>query len=124
MPIPMNLVCLAFIPVTRPYGLYDPLCISGETFLGLGRGLICRCSGVFVGQLWMNPGSKLPNVKKDVQAWIKIPNIETELKFFTLKNKIFGIMESLLYQNLYKTKNSPYLTNLKYTWDFSRKKND
>jgi hypothetical protein len=30
--------------------------------------------------------------------------VETELKFFTLKNKIFGIMESLLYQNLYKTK--------------------
>jgi len=50
--------------------------------------------------------------------------VETELKFFTLKNKIFGIMESLLYQILYKTKNSPYLTDLKYTWDFARKKND
>jgi hypothetical protein len=59
-------VCLAFIPITRPYGLCDPLCILGETFLGLGRGLICRCSGVFVGQLWMNPRSKLPSVKKDV----------------------------------------------------------
>jgi hypothetical protein len=33
-----------------------------------------------------------------------LPPVETELKFFTLKNKIFGIMESLLYQNLYKTK--------------------
>jgi hypothetical protein len=49
--------------------------------------------------------------------------VETELKSLSLKNKNFGIMEFLLYQNLYKTKNSPYLTNLKYTWDFSRKKN-
>jgi hypothetical protein len=48
--------------------------------------------------------------------------VETELKFLHLKNKIFGILESLLYQNLYKTKNFPYLTNLKYTWDlFSEK---
>jgi hypothetical protein len=43
----------------------DPLCILGETFLGLGRGLICRCFGVVVGQLWMNPGSKTPSVRKD-----------------------------------------------------------
>jgi hypothetical protein len=60
--------------VTRPYGLYDPLCISGETFLDLGRGLICRCSGVFVGQLWMNPGSKLPNIKKDSLLFQSHPN--------------------------------------------------
>jgi hypothetical protein len=50
--------------------------------------------------------------------------VETELKFFTLKKKKFRIRESLLYRNLYKTKKSPYLMNLKHTWDFSRKKND
>jgi hypothetical protein len=44
------------------------------------------------------------------------PMLKQSLNFY-LKNKIFGILESLLYQNLYKTKNFPYLTNLKYTWD-------
>jgi len=60
------LVCLAFIHVTRPYGICDPLHILGEIFLGLGQGLICQCSGVILGQIWMNCGSKILIIKKDV----------------------------------------------------------
>jgi hypothetical protein len=40
-----------FIPIAKPYGICDPLYISDETFLGLGRGLICWCFGIVVGQL-------------------------------------------------------------------------
>jgi hypothetical protein len=50
-----SLCVYSFIPDTTLDGLPDPHCVSGETFFGVGKILICQFFGVFVFQIWKKP---------------------------------------------------------------------